>query len=153
MSSRGNNPVPEPVEGLVAILKSEKASLVVSNNGMTRCFFKKGVRDLENLLDHEPEFLRGAVAADKVVGKASAGMLAFGGVKEVHALTLSRLAIPVLEAAGIKYSYSEIVDHIVIPEGNDRCPLEKIVADATTPSEIVSTLREHFRQMRTEHGV
>ncbi len=132
---------------LIGLLDSSGASLVVSNNGETRCFFKKGVRDLEDLLDREPDFLSGSVVADKVVGKASAGMLAYGGVKEVYARTLSSLAVPVLEDAGIAYSYGEMVDHIIIPEGDDRCPLEKIVADVDEPEGIVARLREHFASM------
>ena len=132
---------------LIALLDSEDASLVVYNHGETRSFFKKGVRDLEYLLDHDPDFLSGALVADKVVGKASAGMLAFGGVKEVYARTLSSLAVPVLDKAGIACSYGALVDHIIIPEGENRCPLEKIVADASEPAEIVSLLRAHFAEM------
>lgn len=132
---------------LISLLTSSDASLVVSNHGVVRTFFKKGVRDLEDLLDHDPEFLKGAVVVDKVVGKASAGMMAFGGVRELHALTLSALALPMLEAGGIEYSYDLMVDHIIIPEGDDRCPLEKIVAEAKTPEEVVRLLREHFREM------
>lgn len=133
---------------LAEILRTENASLVVSNGGETRCFFKKGVRDLEDILDHEPSFLSGAMVADKVVGKASAGMLAFGGVKEVYAQTLSTLAVPVLEKAGIEYSFGTMVDHIIIPEGDDRCPLEAIVADVDSPSEILARLRAHFEEMK-----
>lgn len=132
------------MNNLIALLDSEGASLVVSNRGETRCFFKKGVRDLENLLEWEPGFLSGAMVADKVVGKASAGMLAFGGVRKVYARTLSSLAVPVLDKAGIEYSYGILVDHIIIPEGEERCPLEKIVADVDEPAEIVAALRAHF---------
>ena len=134
---------------LISRLNETGASLVVANAGELRTFFKKGVRDLEDLLDNEPGFLKGALVADKVVGKASAGMLAYGGVAKVYAQTLSRLAIPMLEAAGIEYSYGALVDQIIIPEGDDRCPLEKIVSSAKTPGEVVSTLREHFAQMRS----
>lgn len=135
------------MDRLIALLDSSEASLVVSNHGETRTFFKKGVRDLEDLLDRDSGFLSGAIAADKVVGKASAGMLAFGGVKEVYAATLSALAVPVLEKAGIGYSYGILVDHIIIPEGDHRCPLEKIVADVDEPAEIVVRLRAHFAEM------
>ncbi len=137
---------------LTSTLHESGASLVVSSRGELRTFFKKGVRDLEDLLDHDPDFLKGAVVADKVVGKASAGMMAFGGVVKVYAETLSRLAIPMLETGGIEYSYGTLVDQIIIPEGDDRCPLEKIVFSAKTPGEVVSSLREHFAQMRSAHS-
>lgn len=116
--------------------------------GNVRLFNKKGVRDLENLLDHEPETLQGAVIADKVVGKAAAGMMACGGVKEVYADVMSRKAVPLLEASGIDFSCAALVDQIAIPEGDNRCPLEKIVEAAETAGEVVSMLRAHFAEMQ-----
>ena len=135
------------IQDLIGLLRAENASLVVSNHGVLRAFYKKGVRDLEYLLDNEPDFLRGATVADKVVGKASAGMMAYGGVVRLYAATLSRLAVPMLEAGGIEYSYGLMVDQIIIPEGDDRCPLEQIVAAAETPGEVVRLLREHFLEV------
>ena len=111
-----------------------------------------GLRPLMNWLHQSPEIFEGSYVIDKVVGKASAGMMAFGGVVKVYAETLSRLAIPMLEAGGIEYSYGTLVDQIIIPEGDNRCPLEKIVFSAKTPGEVVSSLREHFAQMRSAHS-
>ena len=109
---------------------------------------KKGVRDLVWLLDNEPQRLRGASVADKVVGKASAGLLVQGGVIEVYADVMSRLAIPLLDKAGIRYNYGETVDRVVIPEGDKRCPLESIVLEAETAQEVETLLRQHFEEMR-----
>lgn len=134
---------------LIEILHKTECSLVLKDRqGNIRTFNKKGVRDLEDLLDHEPESLRGAYIADKVVGKAAAGMMAFGGVEEVYAEVLSRKAVPILEDNSIKYSYGKIVDQIIIPNGDNRCPLEKIVAPAATATEVVTLLRQHFTEMQ-----
>lgn len=135
---------------LVATLHATGCSLVMRDaQGRVRQFVKKGVRDLENLLDHEPQSLRGAVIADKVVGKAAAGMMAFGGVSEVYADVLSARAVPLLTKYAISYSYGQLVDHIVIADGDSRCHLEEIVAQADTASEVVTLLRRHFADMRT----
>lgn len=133
---------------LVDILHESGCSLVMKDTqGRVRQFSKKGVRDLENLLDHEPEALRGASIADKVVGKAAAGMMAFGGVSEVYAEVLSARAVPMLKKYGIAFSYGQMVDHIVIDKGDNRCHLEEIVAPADTASEVVALLRNHFAEM------
>ena len=134
---------------LIDILLHQNCSLVVkSTNGEITTYYKKGVRDLIYLLDNDAERLRGARIADKVIGKAAAGLMVRGGVVEVYADVMSQLALPLLQEAGISYSFGQLVEHIVIPEGDSRCPLEQIVADAQNASEIETMLREHFAQMQ-----
>lgn len=133
---------------LIDTLTATGCSLVVESRGEVSTYNKKGVRDLVWLLDHEPWRLHGARVADKVVGKASAALLARGGVSEVYALVMSRLATPLLDQAGIPYDYGELVDRIVIPQGDTRCPLEQIVAPALTAAEAEHLLREHFEAMQ-----
>ena len=137
------------MNALKDILHSQNCSLVVrSQNGEVTAYNKKGVRDLVWLLDNEPERLRGAMVADKVVGKAAAGLMVQGGVGEVYADVMSRLALPLFDQANIPYTFGELVERIVIPEGDDRCPLEKIVSEATTAQEVETMLRQHFAEMQ-----
>lgn len=139
------------MQQLIEILRREKCSLVVKNHGIVTTYSKPGVRDLEYLLDHDPEVLHGAVIADKVIGKAAAAMVVVGGVKELYAEVMSKRAIPFLEEAGIAYTYGTLVD--TIKEEGDRCQLEKITAPATTPEETVALLRTHFEEKKREREV
>lgn len=139
------------MQHLIEILRREKCSLVVKNHGIVTTYSKPGVRDLEHLLDHEPEVLQGAVIADKVIGKAAAAMVVVGGVKELYAEVMSKKAIPFLDEAGIAYSYGTLVD--TIKEEGDRCQLEKITAPASTPEETVALLRAHFEEKKREREV
>lgn len=139
------------MQQLIEILRREKCSLVVKNHGIVTTYSKPGVRDLEYLLDHEPEVLHGAVIADKVIGKAAAAMVVVGGVKALYAEVMSKKAIPFLDEAGIAYSYGTLVD--TIKEEGDRCQLEKITAPATTPEETVALLRTHFEEKKREREV
>lgn len=136
------------MQQLIEILRREKCSLVVKNHGIVTTYSKPGVRDLEYLLDHDPEMLHGATIADKVIGKAAAAMVVVGGVKELYAEVMSKKAIPFLEEAGIAYTYGTLVD--TIKEEGDRCQLEKITAPATTPEETVTLLRTHFEKKKRE---
>lgn len=137
------------MDELIDILHAEDCSLVVCNtNGEVTTYNKKGVRDLIWLLDNDPQRLKYARIADKVIGKAAAGLIVQGGVREVYADVMSRLALPLLDAACIPYSYGELVDRIVIPAGDDRCPLEKIVTPATSALEVEQMLRQHFAEMQ-----
>ena len=139
------------MQQLIEILRREKCSLVVKNHDIVTTYSKPGVRDLEYLLDHDPEMLHGATIADKVIGKAAAAMVVVGGVKELYAEVLSKKAIPFLEEAGIVYTYGTLVD--TIKEEGDRCQLEKITAPATTPEETVALLRTHFEEKKREREV
>ena len=137
------------IERLTAMLHERQCSLVVCDTGGTvTCHDRKGVRDLIDLLDNAPARLKGAVLADKVVGKAAAGLMVNGGVREVYADVMSRLALPLLEQAGIARSWGLLVDRIVIPEGDTRCPLESIVAQAGDARQVEVLLRQHFDEMR-----
>ena len=139
------------MQQLIEILRREKCSLVVKNHDIVTTYSKPGVRDLEYLLDHDPEMLHGATIADKVIGKAAAAMVVVGGVKELYAEVMSKKAIPFLEEAGIAYTYGTLVD--TIKEEGDRCQLEKITAPATTPEETVDLLRAHFEEKKREREV
>lgn len=139
------------MQQLIEILRREKCSLVVKNHGIVTTYSKPGVRDLEHLLDHEPEVLQGAVIADKVIGKAAAAIVVVGGVKALYAEVMSKKAIPFLDEAGIAYSYGTLVD--TIKEEGGRCQLEKITAPATTPEETVALLRAHFEEKKREREV
>lgn len=137
------------MDTLIHTLHRLGCSLVLRDAaGHTHTFNKQGVRDLEHLLDHEPQTLRGAWIADKVVGKAAAALMAVGGVSRVHADVMSRKALPLLRDNGIEWSCGELVDAIVIPLGDDRCPLEQIVEQAATAPEAVEMLRAHFAEMQ-----
>lgn len=133
--------------GTIEALYLHHCSLVVNKDGKLHFFYKKGVRDLEDLLDNDPQLLNGSELADKVIGKAAAGMIIEGKVKEVYADVLSQKAVPLLEKAKIPYSYEKLADRIIIPESDARCPLEQIVDKADTAEEIVRLLREHFAEM------
>lgn len=138
------------MQQLIDILHDTACSLVVqAPSGQVTTYGKKGVRDLVWLLDNERQRLCGARLADKVIGKAAAGLIVQGGVKQVYADVMSRLALPLLDEAGITHSCRELVEHIVIPEGDNRCPLEQIVATAQTAPEVENLLRQHFMQMQS----
>lgn len=64
---------------LIERLDAEQCSCVIYNGGETRLFWKRGVQDLYRLLKTEPDFLRGAFIADKVIGQGCCRLDGFGG--------------------------------------------------------------------------
>ena len=134
-------------------LHERQCSLVVQDStGRVTHYNKKGVRDLDELLNKHPETLRGAYVADKVVGKAAAGLMVVGGVAGLYTDVMSNQALPLLTEAGVECHYAQRVDHIVIADGDDRCPLEKIVGPASSASEVVNLLHAHFAEMQRKRN-
>ena len=56
------------MEELINLLHTGGYSCTIANGGKIRTFTQRGVADLYDLLTQEPEFLKGALIADKVVG-------------------------------------------------------------------------------------
>jgi len=72
-----------------------------------------------------PELLRGAQVADKVIGKAAALLFAYGGVRSVWAARMSEAARDFLRAAGIDFGCDELVPAILNRDGTGLCPMEQ----------------------------
>ena len=73
------------MKALIDILHSEGLTLVLkSDDGTIHRFTQRGVKDLLTLVTESPETLKGALIADKAVGKAAAACMVVGGVKHVH---------------------------------------------------------------------
>ena len=76
----------------IELLFAEKCSCVIRNGDSMRIFRERGVADLFRLQHEEPQLLRGAFIADKVVGKGAAALMVLGGVEGLFADVVSRPA-------------------------------------------------------------
>lgn len=115
-------------------------TLVVANDNVFRTFDRRGVADLYRLLREEPEFLRGAVVADKVVGKAAAALMLLGGVAELHTDIISGKAIELLHGSSLRYAYDLEVPHIINRARDGWCPLETRCRDCRTAEECLTQI-------------
>ncbi|MCX6818916.1 MAG: DUF1893 domain-containing protein [Candidatus Aenigmarchaeota archaeon] len=103
---------------------SSRYSLVVEKNG--KVIFKSKEQKLLPLVKCIKELdISGAKVFDKIVGVAAARLLAYAGVKEVHAGIASKKAAEIFKNNGIKINATEIVDHILSDTGNI-CKFEKL---------------------------
>lgn len=133
------------MERIVRILQDGEHSCVIANGAHIGAFERRGVADLLDMLHNNPEFLRGASVADKVVGKAAAALLITGGVKAVYAEIISRDALELLRDAGIETSYGKEVRRIENRFRTGLCPLEKCCVKTMNAAECVSAVEEFMR--------
>ena len=123
-------------------LDGDTACVVMKNGEAPRILAGRGLKPLWSLFRQSPDSLRDAAVADKVVGRAAAGILLFCGAAAVYGAVMSRPALAWLEEAGVTVAYGRLEDRIANRQGNDSCPMEKQVAAARTPAEAVAALRE-----------
>ena len=128
------------MERLTGLLREGNYSCVIANGGVVRTFTQRGVADLYRLLREEPAFLRGALVADKVVGKAAAALMALGGVRRLHAGVMSRPARDLLERAGVEASYGCLVPYVMNRDQSGWCPLETLCCAKESLDEIYETI-------------
>ncbi len=111
----------------VKALLTDDITLVVKNNNVIESYSSRGIRQLYKLVERGK--IKGAIIADKIVGKAAAMLYAYGGAKSVFAKTISKDATEVFKIFGIDYSFDISCDNIINREGKDLCPMELVVKD------------------------
>ncbi len=127
--------MPTPLENARQTLLSGGHCCVACKGTELACYDEHGIRPLLRILRETPEFLQGASVADKVIGRAAALLLAFGGAQELFACLLSETAIPVLQAHGIPYRYETLVPVIQNRDNTGLCPMEQRAQSLDTPEE------------------
>ena len=113
---------------------------------------ERGVADLFRLLHEEPQLLRGAFNADKVVGKGAAALMVLGGVEGLFADVVSRPALELLAGAGIAVEYTVVVPNIVNRAGTGTCPVEQLCAGAASAAECLPLIEGFMQKMKERHG-
>ena len=137
-----NRPLPavSTMQELTDLLHTLQCSCIIKNGSNIRTFTERGIADLYRLLCEEPAFLKGAMVADKVVGKAAAAIMVAGAVGEIHADVISRAAYDLLSQEGTPFGYTRLVPYIVRHDGQGMCPMEELTLDAPTPLEAVARI-------------
>ena len=128
-------------EDMLAHLNANGLSLLVRNQGLTTQHENRGVNDLLDLLENQPERLKGAVVADKMIGKAAAALIISGGVKAVYTNLICTPARLLLEQAGIPVYAEEEVPQILNRDRSGQCPIDSRLNEAQTAEECVAILR------------
>ena len=136
-----HRPHSEQGAALLNILNAEHASLVVLNHDSLSIYTDRGVQDLLQLLLEEPERLRGAQVADKIIGRAAASLMVAGGVSEVHTNLISTPALQLLREADIPVSFDEEVPQILNRDRSGQCPIDSRLNEAETVNECVAILQ------------
>lgn len=111
---------------------------------------ERGVKPLISLLDADAE-LSGALAADKVVGKAAAMLYLLLNIKKLYASVISELALDTLMEAGIEVSYETLVPMIRNRTNTGFCPMEQVTKDIDDPNEALNAIRKTIVELKNKN--
>lgn len=137
------------IDQLIEILHKRNHSLVVYD-GEIKTFDGKGVSDLFRIYTTDPETLRDAEIADKVVGKGAAALMVLGEIRCLHADVISEPALKLFESYPISVSYDTKVDNIINRQGTGICPVETLCLDCQTAEECLPKITQFLSQLEKQ---
>jgi len=137
------------MEELINLLHTGGYSCTIANKGEIRTFTQRGVADIYDLLTQEPEFLKGASIADKVVGKGAAALMILGGIKELYTDIISTKALELLQKSDIKVG-TEKVPFIWNRNHTGGCPVETMCSEVESAEEILPLIRDFLEKIRNK---
>lgn len=121
-------------------------TIVLCRNSELTISDKRGISPMMEWIS-EGRDMRGASAADVIVGKAVAMLFIISGITAVHARTLSRAGLNILRNHGIEPTYETLTENIQNRAGTDICPMEKAVLTINDPSCGYAALREKLNAL------
>jgi len=155
-SSADGEPFPTPTAALA------EAWRLVEEEGVCRAIIQgsaivsvergRGVGPLMRLLDAQPQWLKGALLVDSVVGRTAAAAAVKGGVAKVFARTASEGASKILAAANLPLEAKVVVPHIMNRDLTGVCPIEAATQALDTPEAILAAARKALDDLRSKAG-
>lgn len=137
------------MEELISMLHTGGYSCVIANGEKIRTFTQRGVADLYDLLTMEPEFLKGAIIADKVVGKGAAALMILGEIKELYTDVISTKALELFQKSEVKIDFTQEVPFIWNRNHTGWCPVETMCSEENSAENILPLIRDFLERMRS----
>ena len=131
----------------IEMLHREGCSCVITDGIEFRMFHQRGVKDLYDILSTQPELLRGAFIADKVVGKGAAALMILGGIDSLYTDTISVAAQELLDRYKVEAKYDKLVPHIINRTGTGVCPVEILCKECNTAEECLPLIKNFIEQL------
>ncbi len=138
------------MEELINLLHTGGYSCTIANKGEIRTFTQRGVADIYDLLTQEPEFLKGASIADKVVGKGAAALMILGGIKELYTDIISSKALELFRKSDVKVDFAQEVPFIRNRDHTGVCPVETMCSEVESVEAMLPLIRNFLEKIRNK---
>ena len=133
-------------DAIALIDQNEIACALIVNGQIIATANGRGIKPLMELCNANIETAKGAVLADKIIGRAASFIAISFGIKAVYGETMSKGAVKLLTEHSVETAYGTLADEIRNRANTDICPMDKAVLEITEVNEAVSRLKEemHF---------
>lgn len=127
-------------------MKVSDSSIIVVENGNI-LFEKKGqgVKPFLETIDELQDDLKGKVIGDRVLGKASAMLCRYSGVKSVYSPQGTKTGLAVLIVGGVPAQVDQLIPFVKNMSGDDVCPFEKMLENIESPLEAFDIIKQKIR--------
>ena len=132
-----------------AILRDGDYTLAVIHGDAVYTSKERGVKPLLELYERYGDLV-GAVAADKVVGKAAALLYVKLGVYALYTDVISTHALAVLRENGIDTAFAVETEAIRNRRGDGFCPVETAVMDLFDPDAALTAIYETLKALNQQ---
>ena len=123
------------------LLENNQNTCVAIGRTRVLCSRHAGILPLMTWLGRDQNALRGAVVADRVVGRAAAMLMVYGGVREVYAHVISAPAEDCFAEHGIPFYSGRRTAYIKNRAGDGQCPMELACLEIFDPGQAYEKLR------------
>jgi hypothetical protein len=123
-----------------ALGADQRAFVIVKEGQILATGTRDGIAELLDETRALGEKTRGAVLADRIVGKAVAMVARAMEIRAVYTPLASQAARETLAAAQIEFAYEHLVPLIMNQRGDGPCPLERLTLPLTDPRHAVEAL-------------
>ena len=125
-------------------------TFVVLNHHQIHTSKMHGIRPVLDFLEAHSELLVNSEVADRIIGKASAMLLAKANISFLYAQVLSEAAIPILEKYAIPYEYGTLTPFIENRTKTGMCPMEETVKDIDDLDEAFIALKNKVMELSND---
>jgi hypothetical protein len=128
-------------------LENKGLTLAITDGENTYTSTARGVRPLLDLYENHVN-VSGFCACDKVVGKGASVLYILLNVKQVYALTASKIAIKMLNDNGISVVCENEVERILNRDKTGFCPIESAVQNENDPQTALKKIYEELEKLK-----
>ena len=138
------------IEKAKEILFSENLTCVILKDDKIYKSAKRGVTPVIELINNNID-IKGAVVADKIIGKAAALLFILCKVREIYSPVMSEPAIDTLKSSDIEFNFDESVPYIINRTNDGQCPMEKAVSDTNNPQEALTRIKNKVKELSNKN--
>lgn len=126
------------------IMDKEELNFVLVSNKGTLKSHARGIMPIYENIKNKKDYFEGASVADRVIGRAAAILLIYGGIKDLYTDLISDKAIEILEETGVSLTYGSKVDDILNKDKTGPCPMENMSKDLPSAQVLIERIGDFF---------